>query len=74
MESCTVELVSNASAQLIPDNTLGAYINFLPEQLNLEEQSEVTILERSHPSRYQNVAVGKIMFLIKKISKFSEFF
>ena len=38
MESFTVELASNASAQLFPDNTLSSFTNFLPEQLNPEGQ------------------------------------
>ena len=32
----TIELVSNASAQLFPDKTLSSFTNFSPEQLNLE--------------------------------------
>ena len=41
MDSFTIELVSNASAQIIPDNTLKPFTNFIPEQLNLEGQWEV---------------------------------
>ena len=37
------ELVSNACAQISPDNTLSSVTNFLPEQLNLEVQWEVAI-------------------------------
>ena len=44
MESFTIELVSNASAQLFPDNTLSSFTNFLPEQLNLDRQWEVAIV------------------------------
>ena len=55
MESFTLELVSNASAKLFPDNTLSSFTTFLPEQLNLEGQWEVAISEMSHPSMYQNV-------------------
>ena len=67
-----MELVSNASAQLFPDNTLSFFINFLPEQLNLDGQWEVAISEISYPSMYQNVPEGKFMFFDKKpkISKF----
>ena len=36
MESFTIELVSNASAQLFPDNALSSFTNFSPKQLNLE--------------------------------------
>ena len=74
MESVTIELVSNASAQLLPANTLGSFTNFLPEQLNLEGQWEVAISELSYPSMYQNVTEGKFMFFDKKLSKSSEFY
>ena len=33
-----MELVSNACAQLFPDNTLSSFTNILPEQLKLEGQ------------------------------------
>ena len=74
MESFTIELVSNASAQLFPDNTLSSFTNFLPEQLNLDGQWEVAISEISYPSMYQNVTEGKITFFDKKLSKSSEFY
>ena len=74
MESCTIELVSNASAQLFPDNTLSSVTNFLPEQLNLDGQWEVAISEISYPSIYQNVKEGKFMFSDKNVSKSFEFF
>ena len=73
MESFTIELVSNASAQLFPDNTLSSFTNFLSEQLNLDGQWEVAISEISYPSMYQNVTEGKFMFFDKKLSKSSEF-
>ena len=74
MESFTIELVSNASAQLFPDNTLSSFTTFLPEQLNLEGQWEVAISEISYPSMYQNVTEGKFMFFDKKFSTSSEFY
>ena len=43
MESFTIELVSNACAQLFTDKTLSSFTNFLPELLNLEGQWEVQI-------------------------------
>ena len=46
----------------------------LPEQLNLEGQWEVAISKISYPSMYQNLTEGKFMFLIKKLSKSSEFY
>ena len=73
MESFTMELVSSASAQLFPDNTLSSFTNFLPEQLNLDGQWEVAISETSYPSMYQNVTEGKFLFCDKNFSKPSEF-
>ena len=73
MESITIESVSNASAQLIPDNTLIFFTNFLPEQLNVEGQWEVVISEKSYTSMYQNVTEGKIMFFDKKTFKVIRF-
>ena len=72
MEWFTIELVSNASAQLFPYNTLSSFTNFLPEQLKLDGQGEVAISEISYPSIYQNVTEGKFMFSDKKLSKSSE--
>ena len=74
MESFTIGLVSNASAQLFPDNTLSSFTNFLPEQLNLDGHWEVAISELSYPSMYQNVTEGKFMFFDKKLSRSSEFY
>ena len=73
MESFTLEFVSNASAQLVPDKTLSSFTNFLPEQLNLDGRWEVAISEIFYPSMYQNVMEGKFMFFDKKLSKSSEF-
>ena len=69
-----MDLVSNASAQLFPDNPLSSFGNFLPEQLNLDGQWEVAISEISYPSLYQNVTEGNFMFFDNKLSKSSEFF
>ena len=74
MESFTIELVSNDSAQLFPDNTLSSCTNILPEELNLDGQWEVAISEISYPSRYQNVTERKFMFFDKNFSKLSEFY
>ena len=74
MESFLIELVSNASAQLFPDNTLSSFTNFLPEQLNLEGQWEIGISEVSYPSMYQTVTAGKFMFFDKKLSKSTEIY
>ena len=63
MDSCTIELLPNASSQLLPNNTRSSFTNFLPEQVNLDRQGEVAISEISFPSMYQNVTEGKIYVL-----------
>ena len=62
MDSFTIELVSIASSELFPDNTLSSFTNFLPVQVNLEGQWEVAISEISYPSMYQNVTDGNVLF------------
>ena len=66
-------MVSNASAQLFPDNKQSTFTNFLPEQLNLDGQYEVAISEKSYPSMYENVE-GNFMFFDKKLSKSSKIY
>ena len=72
MDSFTIELVSNTSSQLFLNNTLSSFTNFLPEQVNLDGQWEVTISEISYPSIYQNVTEGKFIFYDEKLSKTTE--
>ena len=72
MDLLIIELYSNASSQLFPNNTLSSFTNFLPEQVNLDGQSEVAISEISYPSMYQNVTEGKSMFYNEKLSKTTE--
>ena len=63
MNSFTVELVSNASFDCYPNNTLSSFTNFLPEQINLEGEWKVAITELSYPSLYQNITDGKCFYL-----------
>ena len=72
MDTFTIELVSNASSQLFPNNTHSSFTNFWPEQVNLYGQWEVAISEISYPSMYQNVTEGNIMFCNEKLSKTTE--
>ena len=58
MDSFTIELVSNASRELFPDNTRSSSINFLPGQVNLE----VAISEISYHSMYQNTTDWNFKF------------
>ena len=69
MDSLTKELVSNASGELFPNNTLSSFTNFLPEQVNLEGQWEVAISEISYPSMYQNITEENFKFFDEKLSK-----
>ena len=74
MESFTIQLVSNASPQLFPDNTQSSFTKFLSEQLKLEGQWKVAISVISYPSMYQNVTDGKFTFFDKKFSESLEFY
>ena len=74
MDSFTIELVSNASSELFPDNTLSSFMNFLPEQVNLEDQWEVAVSEISYPSMYQNVMEGKFLFHDNELSKTKDYY
>ena len=70
MDWFTIELVSDASRELFPDNTLSSFTNFLPEQVNLEGKWEVAISEISHSSMmYQNITEGYFKFFDEKLSK-----
>ena len=64
-----MELVSNASGELFPDNTLSSFTNFLPEQIKFEGQWEVAISEISYPSMYQNITEGYFKFFEEKTFK-----
>ena len=63
MNSFTIELVSNASFNCYPNNSLSSFTNFLPEQIHLKGEWEVAISEISYPSLYQNVTEGKFTFV-----------
>ena len=74
MESFTIELVSNASFELLPNITLSSFTNFLPEQVNLEVQWEVAVSEISYSSMYQNVTEGKFLFHDNELSKTKDYY
>ena len=63
MSSFTVELVSNASCECYPNNTLSSFTNFLPAKVNLDGEWKVAITELSHPSLYQIITEGKFFYL-----------
>ena len=62
METHIVELVSNASMHVYPDNTMASFVNFLPEQITLDGTWEVALLEISYPALYHNVTDGRFRF------------
>ena len=63
MKSLTIELISNASAKVLPNNILGFFTNFPLEQLNLEGQWEVAISVIIYQSMYQIDTERKLCFL-----------
>ena len=63
MDYFTIELVSNASFNCYPNNSLSSFTNFLPEQIHLTGEWKVAISEISYPSLYQNVTEGKFTFV-----------
>ena len=67
MDSFTKKMVSNASGEMFPDNTLTSFTNFFSEQVNLEGQWEVAISEISYPSMYQNITERKFKFFDNKL-------
>ena len=74
MELFTIEMFSNVSAQLFPDNTNSPITDFLAEQLNLEGEWEVAIPEKFYPFMYQNVTEEKFLFFDEKLSEPPEFY
>ena len=69
MDLLTIELVSNASGEIFPNNTISSFTNFLPEQVNLKGQWEVAISELSYPSLYPNITEGIFKVFKEELSK-----
>ena len=67
MNSFTVELVSNASFDCYPNNTLSSFTKFRPEQIHLDGEWEVAITELLYPFLYQNITEGKFFYLDEAI-------
>ena len=57
-----IELVSNASMDVYPDNSIASFTNFLPEQINVEGDWEVALLEVSYPNLYHNIVDGRFRY------------
>lgn len=62
METHIVELVSNASMDVYPDNSMASFTNFLPEQFSLDGKWEVAVMEISYPALYNNVTSGQFRY------------
>ena len=62
MSQFIIELVSNASLDVHPENTLSRFTNILPEQINLGEgeEWEVALMEIGYPAWYNNITEGLI--------------
>ena len=63
MDSFTIELVSNATFNCYPENSLTSFTNVLPEQIPLKGEWEAAISEISYASFYQYVTKGKSTFV-----------
>ena len=57
-----IELVSNASLSLYENNSLSSFVNFLPDQIDLEGKWQVALVEISCPVKYNNVNEGSFSF------------
>ena len=63
MESRIIELVSNASQELYPGNTVSSFTNFLPDDVTFEGEWEVALMELTVPGRWLNVTEGKFVLM-----------
>ena len=63
MDFFTIELVSNASFNFYPKNSLRSFTRFLTEQIYLKGKWKVAIPDISNPSLYQIVTEGKLTFV-----------
>lgn len=62
MGDLIIELVSNASMDVYPHNTMASFNNFLPEQITLDGSWEVAVMEISYPALYHNVTDGRFRY------------
>ena len=63
MDSFSIELASNSSFKCYPNNSLGSFTDFLPEQIHLKREWEIATSEISYPSLYQNITEGKLTYV-----------
>ena len=62
MEEFTLELVSNASMDIYPNNTLASFTNFLPHEINLRGSWEIALLDICYPARFKNIVDGRVYY------------
>ena len=67
MNTRIIELVSNASLNVYPRNTISSFTNFLPDNITLEGNWEVALLELSHPAEIHNVTQGEFTIQLNPI-------
>ena len=66
-----LELVSNASSQVYPQNTMASFTNFLPDKIELDGSWEVDIVEVLYPAICYNTEGG--LMIIRYDEKFKHF-
>ena len=54
-QTFTINLISNASMQVFPANTLAQFTTLLPHRIELAGDWEVAILEVSWPAKVKNI-------------------
>ena len=62
MNSFYLELVSNASSQVYPQNTMASFTNLFPDKIELDGSWEVALGELSYPGIYYNIEGGLMAF------------
>ena len=68
MDSFTFQVVSNASFNCYPNNSLSFFTHFLLEQIHLKGEWEVAFSEISYPFFNQKVTEGKFTFVDRRES------
>ena len=54
-QTFTINLISNASMQVFPANTMAQFTTLLPHRIELAGDWEVAILEASWPAKVKNI-------------------
>ena len=67
MNTRIIELVSNASFDVYPENSLSAFSNLLSDSIELSGQWEVALAEITYPSLYNNITDGEFTFVYQRV-------